>query len=112
MEAVISVICNRFKILKNGESPLMLRIAKDGKRTMRSLGISLDPKYWDSKKGAPKRNCPNKEVINQIIDKTLIKYRSKIVQCRALGIDYTVETILEDDKQQKIKSESVENFYK
>ena len=34
MEATISVICNKFKVLKNGESPIMVRVAKDGKRSM------------------------------------------------------------------------------
>ena len=37
-------------MLANGESPIMLRIAKDGKRTMRSLGVSVNPAYWDFNK--------------------------------------------------------------
>ena len=41
MKASVSVICYKHKVLANGESPLMLRIAKDGKRTMKSLGILL-----------------------------------------------------------------------
>jgi len=32
MEATISVICNKFKVLKNGEFPIMVRVAKDGFR--------------------------------------------------------------------------------
>ncbi len=47
MEATISVICNKFKVLKNGESPIMVRVAKDGKRSMKSLGVSVNPLYWD-----------------------------------------------------------------
>ena len=43
MKASVSVICYKHKVLANGESPLMLRIAKDGKRTMKSLGISVNP---------------------------------------------------------------------
>jgi len=34
MEATVSVICNKFKVLKNGESPIMVRVAKDGKRSI------------------------------------------------------------------------------
>ena len=47
MDATISVICYKSKTLANGEHPLMLRIAKDGKRTMKSLGISINPQHWN-----------------------------------------------------------------
>lgn len=38
----------------SGEHPLMLRICKDGKKKYRSLGISVNPKYWDFKKNVLK----------------------------------------------------------
>lgn len=41
MDATISVICFKSKTLANGEHPLMLRITKDRKRTMKSLGIAV-----------------------------------------------------------------------
>lgn len=47
MDATISVICFKSKTLANGEHPLMLRITKDRKRTMKSLGVSVDPKFWN-----------------------------------------------------------------
>ena len=37
MDAAISVICFKSKTLANGEHPLMLRITKDRKRTMKNL---------------------------------------------------------------------------
>ena len=63
MKASVSVICYKHKVLANGESPLMLRIAKDGKRTMKSLGISVNPSYWDFGRNQPKNNCPNRNLI-------------------------------------------------
>ena len=72
MSTTISVVCYTSKNLSNGESPLMLRICKDGKRKYQSLGISVNPKYWDFKKNKPKSKCPNFEHIQKIIlDKTL-----------------------------------------
>ena len=47
MDATISVICFKSKTLANGEHPLMLRITKDRKRTMKSLGIAVHPDNWD-----------------------------------------------------------------
>ena len=45
----------------------MIRVAKDKKRTMKSLGISVNPKHWDFVKNKPKPSCPNKEQIQRII---------------------------------------------
>ena len=67
MSAAINVVCYKWKTLANGESPLMVRVAKGGKRTMQSLGISINPKYWDFTRNKPKPNCPNKEYIQKII---------------------------------------------
>ena len=80
MNAAISVICYKSKTLSNGEHPLMLRIAKNGKRTMKSLGVSVNPIYWDFNKNGPKSNCPNKDLINKIILQTKLEYQSKILE--------------------------------
>ncbi len=43
MGTTINVVCYKSKVLKNNESPLMVRICKDGKRKYESIGISLEP---------------------------------------------------------------------
>ena len=53
MNAKNSVTCYRSKILSNGEAPLMVKITKNGKRSLKSLGISLNPKYWDFERDKP-----------------------------------------------------------
>ena len=67
MSTTISVVCYKSKVLKNNESPLMIRICKDGKRKYESLGISLLPKYWDFKANKPTAKCPNKEYLEKLI---------------------------------------------
>ena len=62
MSATICIVCYKSKVLKNNESPLMLRICKDGKRKYESIGISLDPKYWDFKANKPTSKCPTKSI--------------------------------------------------
>ena len=64
MKAAISIICYKHKVLANGESPLMVRIAKDGKRTVKSLGISVNPQHGDFSKNQPRTNCPNRNQAN------------------------------------------------
>lgn len=96
MEATISVICNKFKVLKNGESPIMVRVAKDGKRSMKSLGVSVNPIYWDFSKNCPKKNCPNRAVLVQLISQTLLKYQGKVIEVKANGVEVTASTIMSE----------------
>ncbi|MDL2309653.1 hypothetical protein LJC39_00820 [Parabacteroides sp. OttesenSCG-928-B22] len=70
MHATISVICNKHKVLSNGESPIVLRIAKGGKRAIKSLGISINPSHWDEQKEQAKPICPNKKQIDLLVLKT------------------------------------------
>lgn len=110
MKASISVICYKHKVLANGESPLMVRIAKDGKRTMKSLGISINPIYWDFAKNQPKGNCPNRNLIKQVILKTEMEYQSKVLDKEIRNEEFTVSSLVEE-KQNEIKAQTVEEFY-
>ena len=98
MEATISVICNKFKVLKNGECPIMLRVAKDGKRSMKSLGVSVNPAYWDFSKNCPKKNCPNRLMLMQLISQTLAEYRGKIMVAKVNGEEISTSSVVADSK--------------
>lgn len=63
MSATINVVCYRNKRLSNGESPLMIRVCMDRKSKYKSLGISINPKYWDFDKNRPKVNYLHKKMI-------------------------------------------------
>ena len=47
MNATVLVVCYKSKTLSNGEHPLMLRIAKNGKSRYKSLKVSVNAKFWD-----------------------------------------------------------------
>ncbi|HYQ57327.1 MAG TPA: site-specific integrase [Draconibacterium sp.] len=93
MNATISVICYKSKTLANGEHPLMVRIAKSGKKSYRSLGLSIDPKYWDFNKNKPKRNYPNREELENLITAKKDEYRKTILELNITQDDYTVESL-------------------
>lgn len=63
MNAIVNIVCYKWKELANGEHPLMICVCKEGKRKYKSLGISIHHQYWDFIKNKPKRNCPNKDLI-------------------------------------------------
>ena len=95
MSTTINVVCYKSKVLKNNESPLMLRICKEGKRKYESIGISLDPKYWDFKANKPTSKCPNKEYIEKVITEKTKAYTDKILELKAMEKDFTATTLAE-----------------
>ena len=94
MNTNIDVVCYRSKTLSNGESPLMLRLTKEGKRKYVSLQISLNPDYWDFKRNKPRRHCPEKESINYRIETIVQKYREQVEIYKMERQEYTLETLV------------------
>ncbi len=87
----------------------MLRICMGGKKKYRALGISINPEHWDSTKHQPKRNCPNKEYINQVIRLRESELQKRILELQARGEGFTIDDIFEDNG--KIQAKTVGEFY-
>lgn len=110
MNATVNVVCYQWKTLANGEHPLMLRICKDGKRKYQSLGISVNPKYWDFKKNIPKSKCPNLEYIQKIILDKKLEFQERMLEMKADQKDYSAETLVAM-REQKTNLKTVGYFY-
>lgn len=95
MNATVNVICYSSKTLSNGENPLMIRVSKDGKRTYKSLGISVNPLFWDFTKNKPKRNCPNKEQIEQLISEKKKTFTQTILELNTTKKEYTTNSLID-----------------
>ena len=110
MDATISVICYKSKTLANGEHPLMLRIAQNGKSIYKSLKISVAAKHWDFERNVPKPNNPNKDLSQKIILKTKLDYQQKILEKKANSEEFTASSLINEQKEE-IKAKTVEEFY-
>lgn len=110
MNATVNILCYKSKTLANGENPLMIRICKDGKKKYLSLGISVNPKYWDFKKNIPKRNCPNGEEIKQIIAERSKEFQEQIFEFRREDKDYTATKLVEKVNN-SIKAQTVAEVF-
>ena len=110
MNATVNVLCYRSKILKNGEHPLMICVCKGGKRKYISLGIAVNPKFWDFEKNRPKRNCPNREQILKVINEQEQKYSEQILQLATKQRDYSLTTLIETVAPEQ-KVETVDELF-
>lgn len=110
MNASLSVVCYKSKRLSNGESPLMLQVSKGGKRQYQSLGVSVNPKFWDFSKNKPKSNCPNREYILKLILNRQAELQQRMLELNAEQKEYTTTTLLHDEHR-KFELKTVKQFY-
>ncbi|MBR4314612.1 MAG: site-specific integrase [Bacteroidaceae bacterium] len=110
MNALVSVVCYKSKTLSNGENPLMLQVTKNDKRNYQSLGISINPKYWDFSKNKPKPKCPNGEYIQKIILDKVSELHQRMLELNTEKKEYTSASLL-NSKDSRYKSKTVKQFY-
>ena len=110
MKTSVTVVCYKYKILANGESPLMLQVCQDGRRKYQSIGVSVDPKYWNFKKNRPQPDCPNGELIQKIILDRITEVQKQILLFTADQKEYTPTKLLQR-KKHAIKEKTVGEFY-
>jgi site-specific recombinase XerD len=94
MNTYIESVLYTSKTLSNGEHPLMLRLTKNRKRKYISLHLSLLPIFWDFSKNKPKRNCPNREQIVQLIEKKTKELQEQVIDFKTSDKDYTLHTLV------------------
>ena len=110
MSTTINVICYKFKVLKNNENPLMLRVTKDRKSRYLSLGISINPQFWDFEKNKPKTNCPHREEIQQIVIQKTKEYQGQVLEYKIEDKDFTAKSLIEKVKN-PVKAKTVKEAF-
>jgi hypothetical protein len=86
--------------LSNSENPLIIRACKDGKKMYQSLGISINPQYWNFEKSKLKQNCPDKEQLLTLIAENTKVYSEQIIEFKTTNKYFTATlggmNVLED----------------
>ena len=95
MSTTVNVVCYKSKVLKNNESPLMIRVCKDRKMKYQSLGISILPIYWDFKVNKPTSKCPNKEYLERLIAEKVKVYTDKVIEFKSQEKEFTATSLME-----------------
>lgn len=107
---MVSILCYKSKTLANGEHPLVIRICKDGKKKYQSIGVSVKAEHWDFEKNQPKRNCPNKELIQNIIEQKSTEYRKQILEFQSVDKVFSASKLLESVNKPP-KKKTVEELF-
>lgn len=106
----VEVICYKSKRLKDGTFPLMLRITKAGKRKYVALGVSVEERHWDFEKNKPKRNCPDKELIEKLIVAKEAEYKETALELMANRREFTASS-LAGKVERKVNAKTVKEMY-
>lgn len=77
---------------------------------MKSLGISVNPKFWDFNKEEPKPKCPNRELIQSIILKVRSEYQNKVLEKLSRNEEFTASSLI-NERKEEIKAKTVGEFY-
>ena len=89
----------------------MLRVTKDRKLKYVSLGISLNPAYWDFSKNEPKADCPNREYIEMLIADKIKEYSAKIIELKATNQEFTSTSLVEKVGMKHTNHKTVEDVF-
>ena len=101
MNTTVKVVCYKHKTLSDGTHPLMVQVTRDRKVKRNSLGIYVRPEHWDFGKDCPKKNCPDKDLIEVCIAKTEAKYKHQLLEFKATEKEFTAETLFETVENKK-----------
>lgn len=110
MNATVNILCYKSKTLSNGEHPLVIRICKDGKKKYQSIGISVKAEFWDFDKNQPKRSCPNRDAIIQIISQKSQEFNNQIIEFKVTNKDFTTTTLVEKINK-PVKAKTVKQVF-
>ena len=103
MNTTIEAVLYTSKTLSNGQHPIMLRLTKNRKRKYISLHISLAPQYWDAEKCKPRRNCPDKERIEALIQQKTQELQSQVMDFKTNDKEYTLHTLVEKASRKVVR---------
>jgi integrase len=98
----ISIILYKSKTLADGSRPLMVRISQLKAKKYFLTGLSCPSELWDFNKHTPKRNHPDRKLLEAILAQKKATYHTKLLELesehRTLSLQQLVQAI-EEPKQ-------------
>ena len=105
--ASIKIVLNEEKLnIKTGKAPIYLRLIKDRKTKFISLGIKVEPKYWNANEMRVKKGARNYQEYNSYIAKKRSEAESTALKFETGFNGMTAKKIKEE-----IMGKTPENFF-
>jgi integrase len=98
----LSIILYKSKTLANGNHPLMVRISQLKSIKYISAGLSCPAVWWDFQKNEPKRNHPDRKLLEAVLAQKKATYHTRLLELeseqKTLSFQQLVQAI-EEPKQ-------------
>ncbi|MGE0569418.1 MAG: phage integrase SAM-like domain-containing protein [Bacteroidia bacterium] len=104
--ASIKILLRKDKPNKEAKLPLIIKIIKERKISIISLGVNLKPEEWDSTKQRVKKSNPNHQAINLFLVKKLTEANNKFLELETQKTNISAKAI-----QRSLKSKNTSNFF-
>jgi len=104
--ATVNVFLYKAKILKNGESPIFIRITKDRRSKYISVGHNCAHNLWDFKKQTPKSKHPHVLLLSSRIEAKKKEIEKLVLILENEKGDFSLDTFLTKYERQS-KSQTV-----
>lgn len=111
MSTTIKVLLYTSKVLKNGESPIMLRVIKDRKSKYISVGFSCHIDLWDTKENLPKKKHPLYKEIVVLIDNKRLEAGKLLLDLESENKNLSAFEIQSKLKKEKSNNSSVLDYF-
>ncbi len=111
--AKIEVVLYKWKRLKDGTNPIMLRVAKDKNRKMLATGLSCLPKQWNDEYGLfikDKRLTKDYDFKNEALNKIKTKALDIVGDFEKQGLDWTLNQF-ESKMRSKTYSTNLKDYF-
>lgn len=104
--ASIRILLRKDKPNKESKLPLIIKIIKDRKISIISLGQQLNPSDWDNDKQRVKKSHPNHKALNSFVLKKLTEANLKYLELETQKVNLTPKAI-----RHSLKSKSSSTYF-
>lgn len=110
MNVHITTICRKDKLNKRNEAPLALKVTLNHQCKKVSLGVNINPIYWDETSNQLREGVPLKEQIQFVIDSAIHKLKQKILAFQIQEKEFSLDDLLESTVR-KPKTVTIKSYF-
>ncbi|MBO0952023.1 site-specific integrase [Fibrella forsythiae] len=93
MKATVNAVLFKSKVLRNGESPVMIRVTRNRQSRYITLGITCPADLWDQAKGIPKTKHPLYKELTTTILKTKLAIQKELLTLTNEDQDFSLDRL-------------------